>query len=80
LRLTFYRRSGEISTMRLSQYLEDHDLTYGAFAARIGVSQQAVARYATGERIPRREVMQRIACVTKGAVRPNDFFDAKAAA
>ena len=66
--------------MRLLQYLEEHGLTYQAFADRIGVTQQAVARYATGERIPRREAKERIACVTKGAVQPNDFFAVKAAA
>ena len=66
--------------MRLSQYLENHDLTYTAFSQRIGVSVQSVARYAAGERIPRREVMEKIACVTKGAVQPNDFFATKAAA
>ena len=60
--------------MRLLQYLSDGDLTYQAFAERIGVTQQAVARYASGERIPRREVMERIAYVTKGQVTPNDFF------
>ena len=60
--------------MRLNQYLDDHDLTYAAFGQLVGVSTQAIARYATGERIPRRAVMQRIACVTKGLVQPNDFF------
>ena len=66
--------------MRLSQYLEANDLTLMEFAEKIGVSHQAVARYATGERIPRRNVMERIACVTKGLVQPNDFFSTKAAA
>lgn len=60
--------------MLLRQYLDDRQLTYAAFAALIGVSTQAIHRYAVGDRVPRREVMRKISCVTKGLVQPNDFF------
>ena len=66
--------------MKLATYLDANDLTLAEFGERIGVSFQAVARYAAGERIPRRDVMLRIASVTKGLVQPNDFFSTKMAA
>lgn len=66
--------------MQLRAYLNANDLTVLAFAGRLGVSVQTVHRYLTGERVPRRDVMARISCVTKGRVTPNDFFElAKAA-
>jgi transcriptional regulator with XRE-family HTH domain len=62
--------------MRLRQYLSDGDITFAAFAALIGVSTQAVHRYAMGERMPRREIMERIRLASRGKVQPNDFFEA----
>lgn len=60
--------------MELRQYLDDHEIPVSAFATAIGVSVQAVHRYLTGERIPKREVIERIARATGGKVQPNDFF------
>lgn len=60
--------------MTLADYLQLHGLTHAEFAAKIGVSFQAVQRYAQGRRIPQREIMQRIVVVTGNAVGPNDFF------
>jgi transcriptional regulator with XRE-family HTH domain len=60
--------------MRLRQYLTARKIPIAVFAARIGVSTQAVHRYVSGERLPRRDVMERIQAVTGGAVQPNDFF------
>ena len=60
--------------MQLRQYLTKRNIAIPAFAERIGVTQQAVHRYLTGERLPRRDVMERIKAATGGAVQPNDFF------
>jgi transcriptional regulator with XRE-family HTH domain len=60
--------------MRLRQYLDDRKMPIPAFAERIGVSTQAVHRYVAGDRVPRREVMERIKAETGGEVQPNDFF------
>jgi transcriptional regulator with XRE-family HTH domain len=66
--------------MQLRAYLATQDITIAAFADALGVSIQAVHRYLNGERLPKREVMARIACVTKGKVQPNDFFEPAEAA
>lgn len=60
--------------MRLREYLLAREISMTVFAERIGVSPQAVHRYLNGERLPRREVMERIKAETRGAVQPNDFF------
>jgi transcriptional regulator with XRE-family HTH domain len=65
--------------MDLRCYLDAHAITITSFAADVGVSVQAVHRYLNGERMPRREVMERIAFVTAGKVQPNDFFTLEAA-
>ena len=66
--------------MELRQYLGLRAITITAFAGSIGVSVQSVHRYLNGERIPKREVMARIAAVTGGKVTPNDFFEPAEAA
>jgi len=66
--------------VQLRQYLTDRNIPIAAFADRIGVSVQAVHRYLTGERLPRRDVMERIRIETRGAVQPNDFFEPAEAA
>ena len=60
--------------MQLRRYLSDRKIPMAVFAARIGVSTQSVHRYAGGERLPRRDIMERIRAETAGAVQPNDFF------
>jgi hypothetical protein len=65
--------------MQLRQYLSDNNIEIPAFARDIGVSVQAVHRYVSGERTPRKEVMERIQAQTAGDVQPNDFY-AQAAA
>jgi transcriptional regulator with XRE-family HTH domain len=60
--------------MELRQYLDAQDIPVSAFAEDIGVSVQAIHRYLNGERIPKREVMDRITRATAGKVQPNDFF------
>lgn len=61
--------------MRLSEYLEAHDLTTAKFATKVGnVTSEAVRLWLVGKRIPRPEQMRRIAEVTDGKVTPNDFL------
>jgi transcriptional regulator with XRE-family HTH domain len=60
--------------MRLLDYLKETNTSCSAFAGRIGTSAVAVTRYLAGTRTPRRDVLQRIANVTKGAVTPDDFL------
>lgn len=60
--------------MRLGDYLERHRLTQTEFAKVIGADQGQIARYVSGERLPRRDVMQRIIDATHGEVTANDFF------
>lgn len=65
--------------MKLSDYLVREGLSQAAFAYTIGVSQQAVERYANGERIPRSEIMLKIKAATAGAVTADDFYQEAAA-
>lgn len=60
--------------MTLSDYLDANKITNAAFAARIGVSRQAVLRYRAGDRTPGHAEMAAIFEATGGAVAPNDFF------
>ena len=60
--------------MTLTEYLEQQELDAARFAERIGVSGEAVRRYARGERTPRPAIMRRITETTGGAVTANDFL------
>lgn len=62
--------------MRLMDYLRKRKkkITYREFAARVGLSPQAVHRYATRQRIPNPEAMVKIEEGTGGRVRANDFY------
>lgn len=61
--------------MKLADYLRVEDIDQAAFAKLIETTQVAVSRYATGKRIPRPEIMRRIATATDGKVTPPDFYD-----
>jgi antitoxin CcdA len=61
--------------MKLQSYLVSQDYPAREFSRRLGVSPAAVARYASGKRIPSPAVMRRIVTETEGAVTPNDFYD-----
>lgn len=65
--------------MQLADYLREKSLTLTAFAGKIEVSVETVRRYSEGARIPSRYIMPRIVKATDGQVRPNDFFESKAA-
>lgn len=58
----------------LGRYLQTAGTPIEEFAARIGVSMQAIYRYLDGERIPARDVMAKIVRATSGSVQPNDFY------
>ena len=60
--------------MNLRTYLDRHNIPPATFAGDIQVSVAALYRYMAGDRMPRRDVMGRIAQETRGLVQPNDFF------
>jgi predicted transcriptional regulator len=66
--------------MKLAEYLAEKGLNHREFADRIGVSAEAVRLYLTGDRTPRRGVVQAIAAQTDGRVTANDFFMQEGAA
>lgn len=59
--------------MDLRSYLSENKISLPTFAATIGVSVQAVHRYAAGKRMPRAGVLERIKEATADRVQPNDF-------
>lgn len=66
--------------MQITDWLTKNDISDADFAARIGVSRQALHRYKSGERIPRPAILQRIQGQTGGQVQPADFFATSEAA
>lgn len=60
--------------MRLTEYLKSNSISNADFAARIGVTVQALSRYRRNERKPEWVVLERIQSATDGAVTPNDFL------
>ena len=62
--------------MKLSKFLETNGSSVEEFADKIGVTRQAVHLYMTGQRIPRKSVMVKIAKATKDQVMANDFMGA----
>jgi 3,4-dihydroxy 2-butanone 4-phosphate synthase/GTP cyclohydrolase II len=60
--------------MKLSEYLELHNIRRGEFAREIGVSGGRVTQLCDGSGWPSREVAEKISAVTDGAVTANDFL------
>lgn len=62
--------------MKLSTYLDIKKLSAADFAALLtgDASEASVRKWASGERIPRADMIREIATVTDGMVLPNDFF------
>jgi transcriptional regulator with XRE-family HTH domain len=60
--------------MTLDEYLTSTNTSRSDFAKEIGVSEVSICRYLSGDRIPDRDRMAKIALATGGAVTPNDFF------
>jgi transcriptional regulator with XRE-family HTH domain len=62
--------------MKLAEYLREQRKPAEVFAGEIGVSKSAVAMWARGARMPRREMLQKITRATNGKVTANDFASA----
>lgn len=61
--------------MTLSDYLDEKNLTYKAFAKKAGIaSAMNIYRYAAGKRVPRPEVAAKIVRATKGRVKLADIY------
>lgn len=61
-------------TTPLASYLDRKKMTYKEFAALCGVSPSYLCRIATGERVPRIDVMRKIEKATKGDVSMKDML------
>ncbi len=59
--------------MKLADWLDAKNISHQEFGDRIGKSQAAVSRYASGKRMPDEETLIKIFEVTGGDVTPNDF-------
>jgi transcriptional regulator with XRE-family HTH domain len=65
---------GQCLGMNLRTWLEQTDTTQAEFAARVGVTQSAVARWCGGV-VPLPRHWRAIREVTDGAVTPEDFLE-----
>ncbi len=60
--------------MNLGDFLKEQGLTISEFAEMVGVAEASMSRYAAGKRIPRPDILRRIAEASGGRVQANDFF------
>jgi len=60
--------------MSLSDYLQSQNLTYTAFAKRVGVSRVTVMKWATGRVMPRPEHISTIYEATRYNVTLKDIY------
>ena len=60
--------------MNLGEYLKRSGLALSEFAEKVGVTHASMSRYVSGKRLPRPEILRRIADASGGEVRANDFF------
>lgn len=60
--------------MKLSDYLEQNNLTDAEFGVMIGKDRSSVTRLRAGSTKPSWDTAQKIADATHGAVTPNDFL------
>jgi transcriptional regulator with XRE-family HTH domain len=60
--------------MTLKQYFDRHGISQRAFAHTIGTTPVAVSRYVSGLRLPRPEIINRIAKATGGLVTAADWY------
>lgn len=66
--------------MKLAAYLTKHQERPSAFAARVGVTPEAIRLYIKGARRPRADIIAKIAGATGRSVTANDFFPNEAEA
>ncbi len=62
--------------MKLGKFLDERGLSCGEFGAQVGATTEAVRLWASDQRIPKKEFMEKIADVTSGTVTANDFYQA----
>ncbi|WOF74166.1 helix-turn-helix transcriptional regulator [Parvibaculaceae bacterium PLY_AMNH_Bact1] len=60
--------------MKLKSYLEENKIDHAEFADAVGSSVSGVRKWLSGERVPRRDAMNKIIATTGGAVTAADFF------
>lgn len=60
--------------MNLNVYLVKHKLTTEAFAKKMGVSFSAASKWRAKNRLPRPAMMAKIQKITKGRVKPVDWY------
>lgn len=61
--------------MKLSTWRKSKRMTLVEAGELLGTDHSTVARWESGERIPRKEQMQTVVSVTEGAVTPCSFYD-----
>lgn len=61
--------------MKLGDWRREKGLTQQDVADAIECVLPTVARYEAGSRVPEQDAMRRIFVFTRGAVRPDDFYD-----
>ena len=67
--------------MKLADFKKLRNLTDEVLASMIGdCTVSALRKWLAGDRIPRRDQMERIAVITDGLVLPNDFYEIEVAA
>ena len=66
--------------MKLSDYLAQDGVSIFALAEMVGVTPQAIYRWADGSRRPRAGALEKLVVATKGQVQPNDFYQHASAA
>lgn len=60
--------------MLLKDYIEQHGVRVVFLAEQVGVTRDCIYKYMSGERRPKdREILLRIAKVTRGLVKAKDF-------
>lgn len=60
--------------MKLREYLKKERYTSSYFAELLGVSKQHMSNWTSGKVLPRKQNMLKIEELTKGKVKPSDWF------
>ena len=63
--------------MTLNEYMAKEKISMRDMAVSIGVTYEAIRKYANGERIPKSDILKKITRQTGGAVTANDFYSLK---
>lgn len=71
--LDMHMHEMHVSCMKLSHYLEQHDMTDAAFAEKVGMSQSQISRLRREVSRPSWEAVTAIEAATNGKVLATDF-------